>query len=192
MSNNSVVSYYGTLRTAINRAYKEGIITVNPTKEFDFASKVRQEPSRREYLTLDELKTLINTECRHEIVKRAFLFSCLCGLRVSDIRKLRWCDLQRSGGRVRIEITMQKTKEPLYLPISDEALKWLPERGEANDSDFYLSSDARGDGERHVATLGESRRNNQTHLVSRRSSYPCHDDADFGSRFIYRQQVARP
>ena len=135
LSNNSVVSYYGTLRTAINRAYKEGIITVNPTKEFDFASKVRQEPSRREYLTLDELKTLINTECRHEIVKRAFLFSCLCGLRVSDIRKLRWCDLQRSGGRVRIEITMQKTKEPLYLPISDEALKWLPERGEANGSD---------------------------------------------------------
>ena len=138
LSANSVVSYYGTLRTAINRAYKEGIITVNPTKEFDFASKVRQEPSRREYLTIDELKTLINTECRHEIVKRAFLFSCLCGLRVSDIRKLRWCDLQRSGGRVRIEITMQKTKEPLYLPISDEALKWLPERGEASDSDFIF------------------------------------------------------
>ena len=138
LSANSVVSYYGTLRTAINRAYKEGIITVNPTKEFDFASKVRQEPSRREYLTIDELKTLINTECRHEIVKRAFLFSCLCGLRVSDIRKLRWCDLQWSGGRVRIEITMQKTKEPLYLPISDEALKWLPERGEANDSDFIF------------------------------------------------------
>ena len=138
LSNNSVVSYYGTLRTAINRAYKEGIITVNPTKEFDFASKVRQEPSRREYLTLDELKTLINTECRHEIVKRAFLFSCLCGLRISDIRKLRWCDLQRSGGRVRIEITMQKTKEPLYLPISDEALKWLPERGEANGCDFIF------------------------------------------------------
>lgn len=138
LSNNSVVSYYGTLRTAINRAYKEGIITVNPTKEFDFASKVRQEPSRREYLTIEELKTLINTECRHEIVKRAFLFSCLCGLRVSDIRKLRWCDLQRSGGRVRIEITMQKTKEPLYLPISDEALKWLPECGEANDGDFIF------------------------------------------------------
>lgn len=138
LSNNSVVSYYGTLRTAINRAYKEGIIAVNPTKEFDFASKVRQEPSRREYLTIDELKTLINTECRHEIVKRAFLFSCLCGLRVSDIRKLKWCDLQRSGGRVRIEITMQKTKEPLYLPISDEALKWLPEHSEAGDSDFIF------------------------------------------------------
>ena len=89
------------------------------------------------------MKTLINTECRHEIVKLAFLFSCLCGLRVSDIRKLRWCDLQRSGGRVRIEITMQKTKDPLYMPITDEALKWLPERGEANDSDLSFA-DARG------------------------------------------------
>ena len=46
--------------------------------------------------------------------------------------------MQRNGGRVRIEITMQKTKEPLYLPISDEALKWLPERSEAGDSDFIF------------------------------------------------------
>lgn len=136
LSNNSVVSYYGTLRTAINKAFNEGLITVNPTKEFDFADKVRQEPSRREYLTIEELKLLINTECRHAIVKQAFLFSCLCGLRVSDIRKLTWSDLQRSGGRVRIEIKMQKTKEPLYLPISEEALKWLPERGTAKDGDF--------------------------------------------------------
>ena len=120
LGNNSVVSYYGTLRTAINRAYKEGIITINPTKEFDFADKVRQEPSRREYLTIEELKLLIATPCRHEIIKQAFLFSCLCGLRVSDIRKL------------------QKTKEPLYLPISDEALKWLPERGEAKDGDIIF------------------------------------------------------
>ena len=164
LGNNSVVSYYGTLRTAINRAYKEGIITINPTKEFDFADKVRQEPSRREYLTIEELKLLIATPCRHEIIKQAFLFSCLCGLRVSDIRKLTWSDLQQSGGRVRIEIKMQKTKEPLYLPISDEALKWLPERSERRR--FYLSVDARRDGERHVTALGKDSENHQTYLFS--------------------------
>ena len=71
-------------------------------------------------------------------MKQAFLFSCLCGLRVSDIRKLKWSDLQKSGERIRIEIKMQKTKEPLYLPISDEALKWLPQRGEAKDDDFIF------------------------------------------------------
>lgn len=30
------------------------------------------------------------------------------------------------------------------------------------------------------------------YLIPREPSYPCHDDADFGRRFIYRQQVARP
>ena len=55
LSNNSVIAYYGVLRTAINRAYKEGIITVNPTKEFDFANKVKSEVSRREYLTIENI-----------------------------------------------------------------------------------------------------------------------------------------
>ena len=138
LSNNSVIAYYGVLRTAINRAYKEGIITVNPTKEFDFASKVKAEVSRREYLTIEELRQLIGTECKYEIMKQAFLFSCLCGLRVSDIRNLKWNDLQKSGERIRIEIKMQKTKEPLYLPISDEALKWLPQQNEAKGDDLIF------------------------------------------------------
>lgn len=90
LSNNSVIAYYGVLRTAINRAFKDGIISVNPTKEFDFADKVKAEASRREYLIIEELKLLINTECKYEIMKQAFLFSCLCGLRVSkqNSRKL--------------------------------------------------------------------------------------------------------
>lgn len=90
------------------------------------------------YDSIEELKLLINTECKYEIMKQAFLFSCLCGLRISDLRKLKWNDLQKSGDRIRIEIKMQKTKEPLYLPISDEALKWLPLRGEAIDSDLIF------------------------------------------------------
>ena len=72
--------------------------------------------------TIEELKQLISTECKYEIMKQAFLFSCLCGLRVSDIRKLKWSDLQKSGERIRIEIKMQKTKEPLYLPIGKSSV----------------------------------------------------------------------
>lgn len=35
---------------------------------------------------------------------------------------------------------MKKTQKTLYLPLSDEALKWMPERGEAKDTDkvFHL------------------------------------------------------
>ena len=33
---------------------------------------------------------------------------------------------------------MQKTKEPLYLPISDEALKWLPQQNEVKGDDLIF------------------------------------------------------
>ena len=51
---------------------------------------------------------------------------------------MKWNDLQKSGERIRIEIKMQKTKEPLYLPISDEALKWLPQQNEAKGDDLIF------------------------------------------------------
>ena len=37
---------------------------------------------------------------------------------------------------------MQKTKEPIYLPLSNEALKWMPEREDkaADDHVFSLPS----------------------------------------------------
>ena len=138
LSNNSVVAYYSVLRTIINKAYKEGIIPTNPTLEFKLSDKVREEKSRREYLTIDEIKNLASTECKHEIIKQAFMFSCMCGLRVSDIRKLKWGDMQTQGDKTKIEIKMQKTKEPLYLPISKNALRWLPERQNANDNDLIF------------------------------------------------------
>ena len=36
---------------------------------------------------------------------------------------------------MQVEIKQQKTGEPLYLPLSANALQWLPERGLAKDSD---------------------------------------------------------
>lgn len=30
---------------------------------------------------------------------------------------------------------MQKTDEPIYLPLSDRAMKWLPKKGNAKDTD---------------------------------------------------------
>ena len=40
---------------------------------------------------------------------------------------------------------MEKTKDPIYLPLSQQAMKWLPERGDARDEDkvFDLPSESR-------------------------------------------------
>ena len=74
-------------------------------------------------------------------IKNAYLFSCFCGLRISDIIKLKWNDVFVDRGQYRLAVSMKKTKEPIYLPLSPEALKWMPERGgkSSEDNVFDLS-----------------------------------------------------
>lgn len=59
---------------------------------------------------------------------------------LGDIQALTWGDIIQDGEQYRAKIVMKKTQKTLYLPLSGEALKWMPERGEAKDTDkvFYL------------------------------------------------------
>lgn len=69
-------------------------------------------------------------------MKRAFLFSCFCGLRHSDIVALTWGNLKKNKiGKIELHMTQQKTQELLSLPLSNEALKQLPVRGKAQDTE---------------------------------------------------------
>ena len=55
---------------------------------------------KRDYLTIDEVKRLIATPCRNETVRDAYLFACNCGLRLGDVRNLKWGDItQENGGK---------------------------------------------------------------------------------------------
>lgn len=76
------------------------------------------------------MKTLAAAKCPNEQVKAAFLFSCFCGLRLSDIEGLTWSAICQDGNTWRLEIRMQKTRQLIYLPLSDAARRYIPERGE--------------------------------------------------------------
>ena len=58
----------------------------------DFLDKIEWKEVKKEYLTLDEVKLLAATPCRIPVLKRASLFACMTGLRISDILQLKWCD----------------------------------------------------------------------------------------------------
>lgn len=62
----------------------------------------KQEEVERVYLTVEEIKNLTATPCMYPWLKRAFLFSCLTGLRKSDIEKLLWSEVQDFDGFTRI------------------------------------------------------------------------------------------
>ena len=137
-------NYYRVLNCALNAAVRADIIKVNPSNKLDNSEKIRRPESKREYMTIEELRTLIATPMDYPEVKKAYLFSCFCGLRISDIIGLKWKNVYVDNGQYRLEVVMQKTKAPIYLPLSQEALRWMPERGDkgAEDAVFDLPSKA--------------------------------------------------
>lgn len=131
------VVLFARIMTVLNRAVREGIIIKNPGKDIDPNMKPKPAQKSRCYLTIEEVQSIIKTEYRPvNDVKAAFLFCCFCGLRYSDVRKLTWGELKNgSDGKIQIETTMKKTGHQLYLPLSANALKWLPERGSERDKE---------------------------------------------------------
>lgn len=43
---------------------------------------------------------------------------------------LQWKNVVCDRGAYSLEIVMQKTKDPIYVPLSEQALRWMPERGD--------------------------------------------------------------
>ena len=72
----------------LRKAVKADIITINPIDKLDNDDKPKDEEGTREFLTVDEIKKLIVTSCKNDILRRAFLFCCLVGLRYSDVLSL--------------------------------------------------------------------------------------------------------
>lgn len=138
LSPKSAADYVGYFSTALNAAVRAEVIPENPIMTLAATERIKVPESKREYLTIDEIKVLIDTECPREDVKRAYLFSCYCGLRLSDVYALRWKDIILDGEQYRMSTVMKKTTTPIYLPLSRHAIRWLPERnGEGNELKIF-------------------------------------------------------
>ena len=135
IAKNTAHNYYCALNGALNAAIREDYMKVNPFTRISPADKIRKPESKREYMTIDEIRSLIATPIKNELIKSAYLFSCFCGLRISDIQALKWKDVFCDGGQYRLQVVMQKTKAPIYLPLSPEALRWMPKRGDKTPDD---------------------------------------------------------
>ena len=133
-SKSTVMNYLKCLKAAFNMAIEEEIMDDNPVSRLRM-DVLKGGGTKREYLTVDEVKRLIDTPCKREDIKAAFLFSCFCGLRISDVKSLKWKNIITEGDKTRVEILQYKTKQPLYLPLNKQALRWMPERGSASDED---------------------------------------------------------
>lgn len=114
------------LCAVFNLAMREGVIRTNPTVGVE---RFREPESDREFLTMEEVRRLHRTPPPSEELAQAFFFSCLTGLRWSDIVKLRWGEVQKWHGGTRIVFTQQKTGGLEYLDLNRQAAEILGERG---------------------------------------------------------------
>ncbi|MCB0553026.1 MAG: site-specific integrase [Phaeodactylibacter sp.] len=122
LAQNTKHTYFNKVKAAVKQAFKNGHISENYASQ---AEGIKAEETKREFVTLDELKQLAKTECDNPVLKKAFLFSALTGLRFIDCQLLRWKDLQQnSKGEYFIRYRQKKTKgqETLPLPLSAREL----------------------------------------------------------------------
>ena len=127
LSQNTLFSYYNKIKACLREAHETGIIDKNPAI---LVKGFKEGETQREFLSLDELKTLSKTTCKLQCVKKAFIFSCLTGLRFSDIKKLTWEEVRDSENGSVIYFKQKKTDGLEYLPISNQAREIIGERKE--------------------------------------------------------------
>jgi integrase len=140
LSRNSKLSYFNKLRACIHQALADGVISDNPLRGVD---NFKAEESKRMYLTIDEIKAITAADCPAPGVKRAFLFSCLTGLRRSDIMKMTWSEVHKQGDYTRIIFKQKKTSGQEYIDITPQAAELLGERRNPTDlvfNDFLTAS----------------------------------------------------
>ena len=134
LSQNSKYSYFNKFRAALKQAVKDGIIPTNPSEG---VTAFKQGEPQREFLTLQELQDAANVECDIPQMKTAFIFSCLTGLRWSDIQKLLWSEVQHSEQMgYYIRFRQKKTQGVETQPISDQAFGLLGERQDKDERVF--------------------------------------------------------
>ncbi|HRP55239.1 site-specific integrase [Agriterribacter sp.] len=136
LAQNSAVSYFNKLKAALKQAYKDGYLRTDLNAKIE---PIKQAETRRNFLTIEELNSLVKTECNNPLLKRAALFSALTGLRFSDIKNLVWSEIHHSvENGFSIHFTQQKTKGVEVLPISEQAYSLLGEPGTGEQKVFPL------------------------------------------------------
>ena len=133
---NTAHLYFERVKEMLGWAVRDEIIARNPA---DGVAPPKKEDSKREYLTVEELRRLADTPCRQDIA-RPFIFGCLTGLRISDVKALTWGDVEEEAGGVRLVFRQKKTKGLQYLYVNRQASELMGKRGANNRPVFHLPS----------------------------------------------------
>lgn len=120
---NTIASYWSAFLGTLHAAHRDKKIKENPCP---YLERVKTIPSDKVGLSAEELIRVAETPCEIPVLKTAFLFSCLTGLRKSDVKTFSWEMIQpEADGTLYLTTRMQKTQEIVHNPIGEEALQLI-------------------------------------------------------------------
>jgi len=113
---NSVHTYYAKVKACLNSAVREDIIRKSPAS---LVLPIKRVERDIECLTEEEIVKLSKTNTKFTETKRAFLFECYTGIRVSDLHRLTIGNIDLKENKIKFSIT--KTKKLLEIPLHPTA-----------------------------------------------------------------------
>ena len=131
------------LSIILNEAVRAERIPSNPMRLLNASERIKKPESTREYLNTEEVKAIIeiasgNIAAGDDVA--AFLFCCFCGLRYSDVSRLRWENIIETGGGKMIAMKMKKTHRLVEVPLSEIASSLLPSHANPRENIFSMPS----------------------------------------------------
>jgi integrase len=121
LSEQSAYSYAYAVRMALREAVRKNILLTDPS---DGVKGITVSDPDREYLSLEEVRHLSKVTVGGKLggeVKKAFLFACYCALRISDLKSLKWSDIEHTTSGAQIVKKQVKTKKRVVVPLNDSA-----------------------------------------------------------------------
>jgi len=142
VSPQSVATYFSKVKCALSESVRDKISLQNPAF---FVAPIKVQQANREYLTIEEIKRISNTPFEHDIIKKAFLFSCFTGLRYGDIASLKWSQIKETnfngnGKSFAIHKRQAKTGNINHIPLNETALNLIGDRPQNDTLVFNLQS----------------------------------------------------
>lgn len=128
---NTISKKHRTIKSYLKRAQRKNLISKNPYNSI----KIQKGKGRLIYLTEDELRKMINLYYKPFVLPhlkrtlRYFLFSCLTGLAIGDIKRLTFDDIINDTIVIVRKKRISAGGEPVKIPLSKSAKKLIKDTG---------------------------------------------------------------
>ena len=116
---NTAKIYFEKIGFVLNQAVKDRIIEKSPAID---VRGLQGEEVRKDRLSIEDIRKLMNTNINDEVIKQAFLFMCFTGLRFVDVKNLKYGDIKNGNGYT-VSLRQEKTDKIVTIPLNEEALK---------------------------------------------------------------------